>query len=129
MPLLDVSDILTDPDFAEPDGALQLIRRTRTTGSDGRTVLSTQTLPLSGNVQPAPGSKLQLLPEGARVEGAIEITTQTLLYAQTNATAADIVVWQGRQYQAELVEPWGSYGAGFCSAVCTLMSMTEAPRP
>ena len=103
MPFLDVSDVLSDPDFAT---TFDVERTTVAVGDDGETSTTTTTTPgLIGVITPANSNDLKRMAEVERLTGAIAIHTSFVLHAGglmgdgvTQATA-DIVTWQGRRYR------------------------------
>jgi hypothetical protein len=119
MPGIDVTELLTDPTFAE---TFTVIRSTKTIVA-GRARLTPKRFPgIIGVVQPAGGLDLQRLPDGSNLTGAIVIWTKYLL---TNGDlsedlSADQVDWDGHFYTVMNVKDWSRYGAGFVNAVCQL---------
>lgn len=125
MPFLDVSDVLSDPDFAT---TFDVLRSTITTVK-GRGVSTTQTFAgVIGVVTPAGSNDLKRMPEAARMSGAITIHTTFRLTSsglQPDGTTADadIVSWQGRQWSVLSVDDWTQFGAGFVRAAATMLSL------
>lgn len=119
MPGIDVTELLTDPTFAE---RFTVIRATKVVAF-GRTKLGVERFPgITGVVQPAGGIDLQRLPEGSNLSGAIVIWTKYIL---TNGElsedlTADQIEWNGHLYTVMNVKDWSQYGAGFINAVCQL---------
>lgn len=122
MPLLDVSELLSDPDFADD---ITVIRSGRTMGTDGRVVDTPGTYYTYGNVQPTSGASLQQLPEAERVGSFITVVTPFRLLVLTDSTAPDQVIWQDRNYRVKHVNDWSVYGNGFTEAICELTGMTQ----
>lgn len=127
MPLLDVSDLLDDPDFAAEPGTLFLLTRAQGVGENGRTRTTAARTPLEGVAMPASGAMLDLLPDGARASGAIAVYTRTKLSVQTERTAADRIEYLGALYTVSALSDFSPYGSGFCAAVCTLTDLTAQP--
>lgn len=128
MPILDLADLIDDPDFADDTGTLFLRRTGQAVGNNGRVQASPAATPLHGVVTQADGDALKLLPEGARAEGAIVVHTRTRLYVASDTHQADQVLWQDQTYTVGAVANWSTFGSGFCAAVCTLKSLT-GPSP
>lgn len=114
MPLLDVSDILTDPDFADEI----TITRTVITVERGRTKKNQTTIPAVGVVTSDQGDILDRLPDMRRVAGAILVHTAETLIASDDERDADIIEWAGKQYTVIDVNDYSRYGAGFTCAKC-----------
>ncbi|MBS0877989.1 MULTISPECIES: head-tail adaptor [unclassified Tatumella] len=118
MPVLDVTDILFDPDFC--DTTLTVTRRTMTKDDDGFGKNTPVTSPFSGVVTVDKSLESRRLESGQVVHGAILIvTTERLTQGQTGRDA-DIVTYQGRDYRVSFVDPYTAYGAGFVQAHCEL---------
>lgn len=121
-PSLDVSDILSDPDFAD---TFTVIRRSQTVGDDGMADGAERAIRAVGVVQPASANGLKLLPEGARVDGAIQIHTAFHLSVATDTTFADEVVYNGRRYMVTATNDFSRFGAGYIQAVCELKNLLD----
>ncbi|MGO4171559.1 hypothetical protein [Bosea sp. TAF32] len=121
MPLLDVSDVLSDPDFA--DGAT--ITRTVVTvdPETGRTIETPTTTPISVVVTSDKGRNLQRNPEAALSEGSIIVHTTFTLTEGGNGVDADIIDWNGRKWTVVTVDDYSRYGAGFTCAMCRLLDL------
>lgn len=118
---IDVSDLLTDPDFVD---TFDVIRRKETVVPGGRPTFDTTIFKdVVGSVQPASGRMLRQLPDAARVEGAIEVYTTFELAEQTKTTTADGLIWAGQQYIVTRLDPWQNFGNGYTHAVCTLQRL------
>jgi hypothetical protein len=119
MPLLDVSDLLTDPDFV--DNSLTCTRSAQTVGDDGMAVNTPTVTAFSGVVTNDTGDQLMRGPDGARIDGSITIHTRFQLIDGKVGFDADVVTWQGRQYTVVNVRDWSTYGQGFVAAQCALI--------
>ena len=123
MALLDVTDVLYDPDFT----SIYDLYRDATTVVDGLTVSGkVPTLGLTGVVQPAGARSLDVLPEGERRTQSIDIWTTTRLSSGSQSTDADEVVWQGSRWRVMNVLDWSNHGAGFVKATCQLMQVNPS---
>ncbi len=121
MPLLDVSDVLLDPDFL--DTTLVVTRNAQTVGSDGIAVDTPMTGPFYGVVTSMGGAVLQRVAEGARITDTITIHTQFQLIPGQEGFDADVVTWSGRQWTVTNVNSYSTYGRGFIAATCTLKKL------
>ncbi|MEQ1964649.1 head-tail adaptor [Xenorhabdus khoisanae] len=119
MPLLDVSDILLDPDFV--DTSLICHRNTQTTDDDGFTQNSPQDMPFAGVVTVDRALEARRMEAGQTISGAILIVTQFRLTQGQPGLDADIVTYQGRQYRVTFVDPYTAYGMGFVQTHCELV--------
>lgn len=122
MPLLDVSEILSDPDFADD---IIITRSQRSVDNNGRTVDTPGTYFTYGNCQPAREAQLHQLPDTERIGSFISIVTPFRLFALTATTAPDLVTWKGQFYRVKIVRDWSAYGNGFVEAICELTTFTS----
>lgn len=123
MPLLDVTDVLSDPDFV--DNTLVCFRSVETVDDRGRSTLQTTATPFAGVVTSDRGDILDRIAEGERITGSILIcTTFRLTDGKADGTTADEVEWQGRRYTVAAVNDYSTYGAGFVEAVCDLKPLS-----
>lgn len=121
MPLLDVSELLSDPDFAD---TITVTRRTETRGNDGLAVISNQTFQdIDAVVTPAKGTDLAQLPDLSRTEGVVLVYTTFRLTNGQASTKADIVTWNGATYIVLNVNDYSQFGDGYIKALCQLNSL------
>lgn len=127
MPLIDVVEILSDPDFAQD---FVVVRSNRSVSAQGLTVDSPGLFQTYGVILPLSGAQLAMLPEAERTGAFITVITPFALYALTDTTAADQVQWHGNNYMVRSVNDWTDWGQGFTSAVCQLVgAMTPNSMP
>ena len=120
MPLLDVSDVLDDPDFQT---SITLLRTAVSGMERGReTTASTSTMMLAV-VQPATSADLQRLPDASLNEGAITIWARWAFATDTATTKADKVVWRDDTYTVMTVDDWGEFGSGYFRAIAQRQSV------
>lgn len=118
---VDVTELLTDPDFVN---TFTVVRTNTGVDQHGRVVRTTTQIDAVGSVQPASGQALQLLPDLTMARGAIEIWTKFDFNVVTTPAEADQVIWQGRTYVAVQVDDYLNYGQGFSHAVLTMKNVT-----
>lgn len=118
MALIDVSELLTDPDFTN---TVTLIRRASTVNTYGENAMTETQSTITAVVQGANTESLERVPEGARLSDLIDVYYKGQLTAESPSGYADIIVWGGKRYQVfEVVEDFMNFGAGFTKAVCKL---------
>ena len=118
MALIDVSELLTDPDFTN---TVTLIRRASTVNTYGENIMTETQSTITAVVQGANTESLERVPEGARLSDLIDVYYKGQLTAESPSGYADIIVWGGKRYQVfEVVEDFMNFGAGFTKAVCKL---------
>ena len=118
MPALDVTDILTDPDFVDRFTVTRFIQTISSGGvaSNAATVVHN----VSGVVTANDNINLLKMPDGEMLSGSITIHTKFRLTNGGGTNDADIVTWHGRTYQVKTIGDWSGFGAGFISAICIL---------
>lgn len=112
--MIDVSELMTDPDFVQP---VTIMRRTDTVGTDGLTIVLETAFPgVLASVQPAGGDTLALLPEALRVGGVLSIWTAFSLRQASGTALSDEVIWRGARYVVMTLTDWGLPQNGFYEA-------------
>ena len=86
MALIDVSQLLTDPDFVN---SFIVLRSVQGVDDHGRTTESQVQLAATGSVQPAGKRTYEMFPEAARVSGALEVYTMFRLSPPTEQISSD----------------------------------------
>ena len=125
MPLLDMSDVLLDPDFL--DTSLVCHRQIQTVDDDNFPTNTAEDFPFSGVVTVDRSLEAKRMAAGQNINGAILIVTQFRLtqgQPETDTAPrldADIVTYSGRDYRVTFVDPYTRYGAGFVQAHCELL--------
>ena len=122
MPLLDVSDLLSDPDFAT---TFSVTRSSASADTGGiNQVASVTTQNVIGVVQPANSSDLQRLPDAEYQKGALTIFTTFRLISGGAGQTADIIGWNGANYTVMTTDDWSQYGGpGYIKALVTLVDL------
>jgi hypothetical protein len=118
MPALDVTDILTDPDFADLFTVTRFVQTVTAGGmaSNASNIINN----VSGVVTANDDIDLLKMPEGELLSGSITIITKFRLTNGSGAQDADVVTWHGRTYQVKTIGDWSGFGAGFIEAICVL---------
>ncbi|WP_406876398.1 head-tail adaptor [Serratia marcescens] len=119
MPLLDVTEVLLDPDFV--DTTLVCHRQIQSRDDDNFTTNTQQDIPFSGVVTVDRSLEARRMAAGQNINGAILIVTQFRLTQGQPGLDADVVTYRGREYRVTFVDPYMAYGAGFVQAHCELM--------
>jgi len=115
MALIDVSDLLLDPDFVNQ---VSLVHRTSTVGTNGKNTLVENTVQTIGSVQPAPAKDIQRLPDALRMSDVRKFWIKAEILADGSSQYPDIIVFQGKRFQVINTEPWLNYGAGWNAGLC-----------
>lgn len=120
MAKIDVSDLLTDPDFTDK---ATLIHRAQTVNNKGRAAL-TETIvtpPITVVVQNIDTEILEKYPDLATLSDKITVWYRGVLTAESVNGYSDVVVWKGDRYLVKYVdEDYMNFGKGWTKAVCVL---------
>lgn len=121
MARIDVTEILTDPDFA--DTGLICERSTQVVGADGIAVNTKKLIRFIGVVTSDQGDVLERMPGVERITGSITVHSRFLLKDGTPGQTADVLQWQGRRYTISNVNDYSHFGRGFMVATCDLIPL------
>jgi hypothetical protein len=122
VPLLDVSEVLDDPDFS--DDSLICLRNPQTVGADGRAVTTQVSIAFAGVVTAASGADLVRGPDGEYVRSSICIVTRFALIDGKRGFSADTVQWNGGVYTVVHADDYSRYGDGFTQAIADLKPLS-----
>lgn len=119
MALIDVTELLSDPDFAD---TFTYARRVQVM-VNGRATFAESGGDVVGSVQINAPEVLERFPDAGRPDQWIRIYTTTRLIAQDDAAATygDVITWRGRTYQVKAVDDWGNYGVGYVKALARMV--------
>jgi hypothetical protein len=126
MPLLDVTELLTDPDFMD---LFDVIRRLEVPGANG--VMTTQDTTykgVGGVVTASTPSDLERAEDYQTMTRSISVVTKFQLQGEVTGYQPDIVVWRGTYHIVKHVAPYPHFGAGFVEVECSSLRNTD-PRP
>ena len=131
MPLIDVTDVLSDLDIACQ--SFSVVRRTETVNTHGEALQSEQILgPFVGAVQPVGDQSLVREEAYTTSKSAISVWTTFRLYDASRSVGGvtyqpDLVLWDGEYYLVRALNPWSDFGAGFVQADC--IGFAYVPKP
>lgn len=112
MALIDVTEVLTDPNFLNP---VQIIVQTATVNQYGQnSIVDSAPINTYGSVQPASSKEVERLPETMRVRNIRKFWVKANL--GTNYPVK--IISGGITYQVLNVGDWMTYGAGYCEGLC-----------
>ncbi len=115
MAQIDVTDLMTDPDFVDP---VLLITRTPRVDDYGRNIFTEQTQHTVGSVQPASYRTVQKLPEAMRVANVSSFWLKGTIIASAPGKYSSILVFKGMRYQVQTVADWSNFGQGYTEGTC-----------
>lgn len=120
MPLLDVSEVLNDPDFCQ---RLICTRLKQTVGKNGLAVNTGINIPFTGVVTQLSGAELERNAVGELITGTILVCTRFRLTDGKVGLTADIVTVGVRRYTVTNIYNYSQYGRGLIEAVCDLIPL------
>lgn len=112
---IDVTELLTDPDFVGPVIHIGRIPRINSLGEQVLIECQTKTV---GSVQPIDGKKIERIPEALRVANMMTFFMKGKIITSGPGKYSDILVFEGLRYQVKTVDDWSSWGTGFCEGMC-----------
>jgi len=115
MSRIDVSELLSDPDFVDQ---MVQIRRAPSVNSQGKNILKEENIKTIGSVQPASGRTVLRLPEEFRVANMSEFFMKGVITATGPGKYSDVLVFKGKRYQVHVVFDWSNWGLGYTEGVC-----------
>lgn len=115
MAQIDVSELMSDPDFVDP---ISVITRVPYVNGKGEQTLTEKVLNSIGSVQPASYKTVQKLPDAMRVANMYQFWFKGEIIASEPGKYSSIVVFKGKRYQVMTVEDWTNFGAGYTAGVC-----------
>ena len=109
MPFVNLSEVVNDPDLGE---TFVILRTKGSFGLGGWIAEVPQQVPAYGVVQPADDEALAQVPEGDRVEGAMQIYCQQPIYETLakESGISDKVRWHGSTYRVSRRSRWEEFG-------------------
>ena len=115
MAQLDVSELMTDPDFVD---RIEIITRTAMVTSQGENTVQEKSARTVGSVQPADYETLQRLPEALRNENVSSFWIKGQILLTEDCKYPPVLVFRNRRYQVRQVADWSNWGAGYCEGIC-----------
>ena len=130
MPLLNVSDLLVDPDLAD---TFTVIRRQEAVSSEtGRASVSEQSFTgIVGVVTVQSPNDLERREDYQMMTRSLSVVTRFQLYGAVRGAVQgyqpDLILWRGTRHLVKHVDPYPQVGQGFYQIECSSMANTDAP--
>ena len=112
---IDVTELMSDPDFVDP---IQVITRTPAINFLGENILTEKVLNTVGSVQPASGRTISRIPEALRVANVSSFWFKGEIIASAPGKYSSILVFRGKRYQVQVVFDWSNFGEGYSEGTC-----------
>lgn len=130
MPLVDVTDILFDPDVAGQ--SFVVLRRQEIVNGFGESNWRTNRIPVIGSVQPSGDNALMREADFDAQASSLIIACQFRLRGVAKGSSntqfkPDIIFWQDNYYEVVNVKNWSPFGAGFIEAEATSIHYIDKP--
>ena len=122
MPMLDVSDVLDDPDFNQ---MITVTRALKGVDDQGEATLTSTSENIIAVVAPITANELNRLPDAERLSGGCTVYCRYALFSGQGDYTADTVLCNGSQYVVVSVDDWEAFGGGFVTARCGLLNMRD----
>jgi hypothetical protein len=120
MAQLDVSELMSDPDFSDP---IVLINRVSSSNLHGENVLQECPVKTYGSVQPSPNKTIDRLPDELRTANVKSFWVRGgngTIIASGPGKYPSILVFKGQRYVVQLVFDWSNFGEGYTEGVCVV---------
>lgn len=124
MPLLDVSDIVTDPDFSD---RFTVVRRAETVDGSGRPSIAEQLFPAVGVVTMSSPNDLDRREDYQNFTRSITVVTRFAVQGVVAGYQPDLIEWRGTRHLVKHVAPYPQFGRGFYQVECSSMNNVDAP--
>lgn len=115
MAQVDVTELLSDPDFVDP---IQLISRVPRVNSFGEQSFVESTLNAFGSVQSASPETIARVPEAFRVANLKSFWFKGEIIATAPGRYSSVLIFKGVRYQVVSVFDWKNWGAGWTEGAC-----------
>lgn len=122
MAQLDVTELMTDPDFVD---VMFQVSRKSATNSYGEIIITECRNKTVGSVQPADGKTVERLPEAERISNLMSFWINGTIVAAEPGKYTDILIFKGQRFQVKNVFDWTTWGRGWCEGLC----VAEIPAP
>lgn len=123
MALLDVSEILTDPDLVD---VFNVRRRLETVDIHGRSIVAETVFPqVVGVVTAISPSDLDRREDYQAMSRSISVVCRFRLRGETEGNQPDVVVWRGDNFIVKHVDLYPQFGRGFIQAECSSMDRVD----
>lgn len=117
MALIDVSELMLDPDFVM---TFTIYRRMASVNSYGENVVSESSVSSVGSIQAATAETAKRLPNGVQLSKFKTIFTKAVIQADSAGQYMDQIEWKSQRYNVFQVTPWEDFGAGWYMVDCEL---------
>lgn len=115
MAQVDVTELLSDPDFVDP---IELVTRVTAINNFGENIIGEKTTPSVGCIQPADTATVEKLPDALRVGDIRSFWFKGVIIAAAPGKYTSVLIFQGQRFQVLDVAPWSNFGEGYTEGLC-----------
>lgn len=124
MALLDVNQVILDPDFAD---RFQVVRRAETITQLGRSAVLNAPIEATGVLYPTGDNSLVRQEDQQHGVKTLTCVTPFRLRQAAPGYQPDLVIFRGVTFVVRAVEDYAQFGAGFVVAQCSSLETIDAP--
>jgi hypothetical protein len=126
MPLLDVNDLLVDPDLADRFTVIR--RREIVDPATGRAAVVEQLFRnVTGVVTAQSPNDLERREDYQNMTRSISVVTAFQVYGAVQGYQPDLILWKGTRHLVKHVDPYPQFGRGFYQVECSSMANMDEP--
>jgi hypothetical protein len=122
MPFLDVTSVLTDPDFAD---SFTVERRSEVVDEYGRSIQTILPFRTSGVVTVGSPNDLDRPEEYEKFTRSITVVTKARLRGAVQGFQPDVIVWRDSRFVVKAIDLYPHFGAGFYQIEAESMEMVD----
>jgi hypothetical protein len=120
MALIDITELLTDPDYASP---IAIVTRVPSVNFLGENYLNETTKMTWGCVEPANGKSISRLPESLRVSNLMSFWIRGVIVTSEPEQYPAILLFKGNRFQVKIVFDWSGWGSGWSEGLCVAQAI------
>lgn len=121
--MLNVSDIVSDPDFTQP---VTRVVRTETVNNYGESVIASSQSTIQAVVTSPSVQELLRFDDATAYKDAIKVTTASRLNADSVGLQADLILYHGETYIVAVSNDYSDFG--YTRAICFLIDLQDQPN-
>lgn len=126
MALLDVSEILTDPDFVE---SFTVVRRTENVNNYGMAILTLEGFAAKGVITAAGPNDLKRLPEAQLQDRTLSVVSRFQFFGASVGYQPDLIQWRSGLYIVAVLDLYPHFGRGFTQVIAPSIDLQDYPIP
>jgi hypothetical protein len=121
--MINVADIVSDPDFTQP---VTRIVRIESINQYGESVIESRPTAIQAIVTSPNSQELLMFPDATAYRDIIRVTTASRLNADSVGLQPDLIVYHGENYKVTVTNDYSDYG--YTRALCGLIDLQDQPN-